>query len=864
MKNLKKTECWPRAVFVAFIVGASILSGTGCSKEDENQYAIIDLSSGPNAQTYPVTWLKTIPEGGWTDEHKTTKLVLRKISPGTFKMGSSEDEQGRDKNGKTEKRHTVTLTRSFYMGVFEVTQKQWELVMGTRPSAFCREKWYAMRPVERISYDMIRGGSDGAQWPLSAAVDADSFIGKLRSRTKLVGLDLPTEAQWEYACRGSATNSALGCGINLKRIVKDGEVTSEYKLNNFLTNVSDVIRCDAKDIKKPELKGLGSVFSVFVMERAGVMGDPGVYGVNNGTAEVGSYPCNSLGLYDMNGNVCEWCLDAWSIYPEDMVTDPLGDDQCYIDVRRVLRGGCWGLGVECCRSASRTFNNPECGNDGDGLRICYMPEPYKSSIPVVNNDSVKKIAKIRGITLGEKLPSGLKEDMKYNEYEFMSPKPCVYTAYEDALSSDSKSLFLKPEWLLHVEIKVVPGSKEAYKIIVKYDAEDEDEAKAKADALAAIVQEDLGIVMAGRDHVYSYGVKNNWCRISPSIHLTLSSDGSGRKTGARQCVCVEFCDESLIADLKAEAEGQCEKLPRTLAFILGIRPVEQQDGKVEKIDGFFGKMFGEKVDSTVKNNVGAVTRNFDVPGLPLGFKEGVVFGTPKSHQTFMIRAVFAQADIKGAYNAAKKLIEDVTGLEMKKGRGKTHLCRPKTSRGECMIEVIENDAGDHVFIDVTDLKLYELLEDERNVDEFGFIPRVKKGQAPKEILGVFGKELGCSVADMETETNDNNALVASFIPDENEFGFDAFRLFATPKTKKTFMIRAGYTGLDVDGKFAELIMKLEKILGTSPSIDDDGNRFFIKPGAKNLVFIQVIKNGDVLLFDVTDTGFHSQYEEEKK
>ena len=288
-------------------------------------------------------------------------------------------------------------------------------------------------------------------------------------------------------------------------------------------------------------------------------------------------------------------------------------------------------------------------------------------------------------------------------------------------------------------------------------------------------------------------------------------------------------DETLIASLKEEAKDKeskgKKKLPRSLVSILGIAPSEQDDGKVENLDGVFGKIFGEKIDSTEKNNTGSVVKTFTIEDEPLGFKEGVIFGTPKTHQTYMIRAVFAQSDLKDAYNAAKKLFGDVIGMEFTKGAGRTHVCHPKNSRGTCMIEVIEED--DRVFIDITDLTLYKLVEEEKNGDTFGFIPRIRKGVDPKEIKGVFGRELGCSVSYMETELNDNGALVATINPDENDFGFDAFLLFATPKTKKTFMIRAAYTGSDIDDKRIELVMTLKKMLGKSPSLDKSGDWYFI-------------------------------------
>jgi hypothetical protein len=134
-----------------------------------------------------VTTLAAPPAGGWTDEYKTTKLVLRVIEAGSYKMNGS---------------YYVTISQPFYMGVFEVTQKQYALVEGYNPANYTYRG--DARPVEDVSWSMIRGNSSRHNWPSVTTVDADSFMGKLRAKTGL-SLDLPTEAQWEYACRAGTT-----------------------------------------------------------------------------------------------------------------------------------------------------------------------------------------------------------------------------------------------------------------------------------------------------------------------------------------------------------------------------------------------------------------------------------------------------------------------------------------------------------------------------------------------------------------------------------------------------------------------------------------------------------------------------------
>ena len=128
----------------------------------QNLYYVIDLSGGPDAVNYPITTRSAVPDGGWTDEYKTTKLVLRRIEPGTFLMGGSK---------------STTISQPFYIGIFEVTQKQYQLVMGSNPSLNYGDK----RPVERVSYNDIRGSFAGSDWPTSSFVDGTSFLGKLRA-----------------------------------------------------------------------------------------------------------------------------------------------------------------------------------------------------------------------------------------------------------------------------------------------------------------------------------------------------------------------------------------------------------------------------------------------------------------------------------------------------------------------------------------------------------------------------------------------------------------------------------------------------------------------------------------------------------
>lgn len=272
-----------------------------------NLYYVVDLTEGSSAAHYPVTTI-TAPDGVvWSDEFKSNKLLLRRIE-----SGDVPTHEG------------CRISKPFYIGVFEVTQKQWKLVTGSDPSYVNFWKYRNdLNPACCISYDMIRGSGLGSGWPKSSSVDGTSFIGKLREKTGLM-FDLPTIAQWEYACRAGETSKYNNGG--------DGEADLAT-LGRYSGNCND---------------GRGGSSTI---------------------TTVGCYAPNNWGLYDMHGNVEEWCLNFYSFKGSDFDgTDPKGasvGDYSY----RVLKGGDYEDGALFCTASSQSQIHPNNDVQNHGFRV---------------------------------------------------------------------------------------------------------------------------------------------------------------------------------------------------------------------------------------------------------------------------------------------------------------------------------------------------------------------------------------------------------------------------------------------------------------------------------------------------------------
>ena len=313
---------------------------------------VADLTSKSNVAYY--TSIDALPGGLLDNEvYRRTKIVMKKISASgiPWTMGSV-NESGRSTTGY-ETPHEVILTNDYYMGVFELTQSQFVALTSRTPSCFTKDG--NMRPVEKVRYVQLRQNNVG-----NSAVDAtyaypsdpnpDSLVGKMRSFTGLK-FEVPSEAQWEFACRAMTGDGKWGDGSSYTNETIDANLPGRYLSNQAVP---------------------GNLVATAEI------------GTENGTAVVGSYPCNGFGLYDMHGNVSEWTLDFSIKHRGDLPDadkhgvpnaaggqDLLGNSTS----TRVARGGGWKDTPNKCRSASRENVPSQTGfADDRGVRLVINME----------------------------------------------------------------------------------------------------------------------------------------------------------------------------------------------------------------------------------------------------------------------------------------------------------------------------------------------------------------------------------------------------------------------------------------------------------------------------------------------------------
>ena len=310
---------------------------TAWALDNTPNYMVVDIRPGAQANSqkyYPAA--DYLPGGLLENEnYRKYDLVMRKIMAQgiTWNMGSMY-EKSRDSN---ETMHQVTLTNDYYIGVFQFTQAQWSCLNSSRPTPARYQG--EMRPVEQVSYDEIRlcAGVEATNdeitehsWPNPPA--SSSFIGVLNTRTGL-DFDLPTDAQWEYACRAGNGEGSWNDGSTITGADEDTNLNrlGRYSLNG---------------------------------------------GSTEGTAVVGSYEPNSWGLYDMHGNVWEWCIDWYSgdYSPNGIPNINLEDPTKRLDGStwkvRVARGGTWyKTQASQCRSARREYKGTSARDSEYGFRV---------------------------------------------------------------------------------------------------------------------------------------------------------------------------------------------------------------------------------------------------------------------------------------------------------------------------------------------------------------------------------------------------------------------------------------------------------------------------------------------------------------
>ncbi len=317
----QSTKAWPNMKVAAGNIRAVVKAWSNNSPPD---YMAVDLRIASNITYYAAA--EAVPGGVTNRLYKTDVMLMRRIPAAgvRWRMGSPEGDIGRSNLRET--LHYVQLSDDYYMGIYPVTQAQYLLLASTttNPSKFKDATTYPehdIQPVEQVSYDSLRGSS----WPtgLHDGVTAGTVVDKARTLTGLK-LDLPTDAQFEYALRA-------------------GESAPLYD-GSSLTNKTSDAHADALAWYKHN---------------------------SSSPKPVGLKPANNWGLYDMNGNVFNWALD-WIVtnaqcFDGSDMTDPVGPNSA---TDRVLRGNSYNYDAERSRSSYRSNCGPTAGSLGfTGFRL---------------------------------------------------------------------------------------------------------------------------------------------------------------------------------------------------------------------------------------------------------------------------------------------------------------------------------------------------------------------------------------------------------------------------------------------------------------------------------------------------------------
>ena len=330
---------WPNAAFSNLTMNVAISP----LSDDDPVYLVIDVSAGKNAASYPHRYTYTPPDVS-DDTCKTSEIWFRRCPAGAYTMG-----YGTTANYLRYPKHGVILTKPFYLGVFELTQQQYYNLEGEWPSYFSNVTYRATRPVEMVAYEDFRGARTAASWYTDNSSLPSSPLTRFRNKTGFLTADLPTEAQWEYACRAGSTGAYYLAEINEDNV-------NNYGRSNLNKGTTGVNGNTAPDV--------------------------------GGTALVGSFPANNWGFYDMYGNVTELCGDGnrYDNNSKVVLSDFL--DKTFVDPRSgpnsldvieagayTIRGGHWNLAAMNNYDRRRIAGSTSKGRVSSvGVRICITCE----------------------------------------------------------------------------------------------------------------------------------------------------------------------------------------------------------------------------------------------------------------------------------------------------------------------------------------------------------------------------------------------------------------------------------------------------------------------------------------------------------
>ena len=310
---------------------------------DEAAYLYVDFSDpiayNLSTPVYKIKYSSSAPTVGTTDEGrvcKASQMWFKRIEDGTFTMGSSYSEIDRASDG-SEQEHVVAISKAFYIGVFELTGSQENRIKsGTYPPPYGPPITENYKPTTAKRFTEMRGEDYGITWPTKTdhRVDSTSVLGKLRSLTgNGLIFDLPTEAQWELACRDKGDGTYYG-----SEYLNDGtHFSNEAELVTGLMNIA-----------------------WFKVNSSG------------SCQEVGTKNPGTNGLYDMHGNLTEMCLDWYQtiIFSPSTTTDPVGPAT---GEERICRGGSYYFEQDKCRIATRQYHAPQEYMTHHGFRFVLIP-----------------------------------------------------------------------------------------------------------------------------------------------------------------------------------------------------------------------------------------------------------------------------------------------------------------------------------------------------------------------------------------------------------------------------------------------------------------------------------------------------------